>query len=144
MTKLNTNHSNLTQAMLSGCHKSNANRHINIILLGLIVVELVKTSVCYYIKLAATSQELGVGWETVNKYTREKINEYLNFPSYIKPYEVLQIGYPKDNETSETSRREVKDFVHWNEFSTKKVQEKDTESFLEEMVSMFRAKKTIM
>lgn len=95
--------------------------------------EILATSVygiIYYMRLAAEALDLALSWGTLNKLSRKNLKDYLDLPSYLRPYEVLQLGYPQEKQKQSKNRKEIKEFIHFNDYN-----EKITDDRLEEFLN---------
>lgn len=81
--------------------------------------------------LAAKSLDLELSWGTVNRFAREKLRELLDIPEYLLPFEVLKLGYPKENKKP-GKRRKVEEFTHREGIKKSKLR---TESEIKELIS---------
>ncbi len=63
-----------------------------------------------YLQLAATSLGLGSVW--VGAFNEVEVSNILNLPKHLHPIIIIPIGYPNE-EPSPTSRRPLRDIVHW-------------------------------
>lgn len=72
--------------------------------------------------LMATSLGLGMGMGSQPENAQEGLKELLNVPENMWVPEVIQLGYP-DMERKETERREISEFVHYEELDQSKLRD---------------------
>lgn len=81
--------------------------------------------------LASKSLDLALNWGTVDSLAREKLRDLLEIPEYMIPFEVLQLGYPKENRRP-GKRRKIEDFTHHESLDISKIR---TDKEIKDLIS---------
>lgn len=74
--------------------------------------------------LAASALGLALSWGTVDTLNRDKLQQLLGVPAYIRILEVLQLGFPAER-VSHRFRRDPREFTHIDKFDASKLRSEE-------------------